>query len=153
MTSLFSPVSVSLSSTGPAKDTTYSSAFPPLQGAPWVPLPKKNAHTQNLYPSLNPSKYPSYLENTSYASLVAEQCQTLRGRNIFGSSNNTSPSEEPEQVDLRLPYFWSRNDKAKTIQVGMNGYDLTFTGKYIIIFICLSIRPVRGKRFVDEFVY
>ncbi|KAI8891410.1 SPRY-domain-containing protein [Backusella circina FSU 941] len=128
MTSLFSPVSVNLSSTGPAKDTTYSSAFPPLQGAPWASLPKMNAHTQNLYPSLTPSKYPSYLENTSYANLVAEQCQTLKGRNKFGNNNYTCPSEEPEQVDLRLPYFWNRNDKAKAIQVGMNGYDLTFTG-------------------------
>lgn len=33
-----------------------------------------------------------------------------------------------EEVDLRLPQFWNKNDKAKYIDVGMNGYDLYYSG-------------------------
>ncbi|CEG63584.1 hypothetical protein RMATCC62417_00704 [Rhizopus microsporus] len=57
------------------------------------------------------SKYPAYLKYTNYAQLVSEQYDQMM-----------------KEVDLRLPQFWNKHDKARYIDVGMNGYDLYYSG-------------------------
>lgn len=114
----------------------YSSAFPPLQSFPWAfPTVNNNHHTnihnnnhlnQYKHTSINTiiSKYPAYLKHTNYAHLVSEQCN----KNLI------------EEIDLRLPQFWNKNDKAKYIDVGMNGYDLYYSGFEPFFFIFIFFR-------------
>ncbi|KAI8386993.1 concanavalin A-like lectin/glucanase domain-containing protein [Blakeslea trispora] len=104
--------------------TAYSSAFPPLQSfSPWS-LPnntttvKRPTVTSNNHPFMTAPKYPAYLKHTRYASLVMEQYHHL--------SNKQRTHDSIETVDLRLPQYWNKNDKSRSIEVGMNGLDLSY---------------------------
>lgn len=88
----------------------YSSAFPPLQSIPWAFPPSNHQHNKKCNTMI--SKYPAYLKYTNYAQLVSEQYDQMM-----------------KEVDLRLPQFWNKHDKARYIDVGMNGYDLYYSGK------------------------
>ncbi|OBZ90270.1 Ran-binding protein 10 [Choanephora cucurbitarum] len=116
--------------------TAYSSAFPPLQSfSPWSIPNNKNvtkrhsspvtstthhcpANSQFVTTPLSPPKYPSYLKHTRYASLVMEQYHHLL--------NKQRTYDHIETTDLRLPQYWNKNDKSRSIEVGMNGLDLSY---------------------------
>ncbi|CEP11786.1 hypothetical protein [Parasitella parasitica] len=116
------------------QNTTYSSAFPPLQAFPWpyhkqpsfqhAPSPASTPSTPlSLFAALAPPKYPAYLKHTSYATLVSDQHQHLQQKKRCSSDDY---NRELVEVDLRLPQYWSFNDKSRHLQVGLNGCDLAF---------------------------
>ncbi|KAI9272057.1 hypothetical protein EDC94DRAFT_595260 [Helicostylum pulchrum] len=100
----------------PSTETTYSSAFPPLQSIPWS-FSNKVLHTPVSLPNtpLAPPKYPVYLKHTSYANLVLEQYYDKKSKN----SNVL-------ELDLRLPQFWLKTIKSRHLEIGSNGYDLNY---------------------------
>lgn len=137
---------------------TYSSAFPALYSASLTDNPRRTCtHQQGgstaflpptMHRCLAPPKYPSYLKQTLYGSLVLEQYnfdQRKHKTSVNGRSNSSISSgtqhqqplpktstledEQMEQLDLRLPTFWNQKDKSRNIEVGNNGLDLSYIGK------------------------
>lgn len=117
--------------------TTYSSAFPPLQAFPWTfhkqpsfhhasptsSVPSTPSTPLNFFTALAPPKYPAYLKQTSYANLVTDQYHHLQQKK---KNNNDEYNKDLVEIDLRLPQYWNINDKSRHLQIGLNGYDLTF---------------------------
>lgn len=140
-------------------DNGYSSAFPPLQAFPWAFPNHKKPHnnttpsstiTSNSSSSSNssntssplcffaplaPPKYPSYLKHTIYANLALEQYNNLKSKRTH-YNNNTNGG-----IDLRLPQFWNKNIKSRHLEVGLNGYDLS----YIQTAGCYSLHTNNAK--------
>ncbi|KAI9351876.1 hypothetical protein BD770DRAFT_474515 [Pilaira anomala] len=109
-------------------ETTYSSAFPPLQSIPWSFNHKVNPMHHSMNPiitPLAPPKYPTYLKHTSYADLVTEQYDDSKRRRNATTTTATA-TKEVEELDLRLPQFWHKSIKSSQLEIGSNGYDLTY---------------------------
>jgi len=119
--------------------TSYSSAFPPLQAFPWTfhkqssfhhALPSSSAastpssnHPLSYFAAIAPPKYPAYLKHTTYASLATDQYQHLQQKK---KNSCDDYNKDLVETDLRLPQYWNINDKSRHLQIGSNGYDLTY---------------------------
>lgn len=127
-------------------ETTYSSAFPPLQSIPWSFNHKVNSMHHSMNPiitPLAPPKYPTYLKHTSYADLVTEQYDDSKRRR---NTTTTTTTKEVEELDLRLPQFWHKSIKSSQLEIGSNGYDLTYiTGLLFVVCVCVCVCIVRGN--------
>ncbi|KAK4515862.1 uncharacterized protein ATC70_010820 [Mucor velutinosus] len=120
--------------------SSYSSAFPPLQTFPWAfykqssfhhasptssaPSTPSSHHPLHLFAALAPPKYPAYLKHTTYASLATDQFQHLQQKKKQSTSDDYN--KELVEMDLRLPQYWNINDKSRHLQIGLNGYELTY---------------------------
>ncbi|KAI8637523.1 hypothetical protein BD408DRAFT_424408 [Parasitella parasitica] len=114
--------------------SAYSSAFPPLQAFPWAFHKQSSFHHASspasapstplgLLTAFAPPKYPAYLKHTSYATLATDQYQHLQRQKKCSSDDY---NRELVEIDLRLPQHWSFNERSRHLEVGLNGYDLTF---------------------------
>lgn len=124
---------------------TYNAAFPALHQTGLTSQRRASAHHHPTTPSfiqrsIAPPKFPSYLKQTLYGKLALEQYKFHQQKheikplpnNVNKKSTTTCLEEEQMEVlDLRLPTIWNAKDKSKNIEIGSNGIDLSYIGKYI----------------------
>lgn len=149
----------------PTNDTTYSSAFPPLQSLPLT----VNHHQQHH------KKAPSLSSIGSSGSSSSSNSNIHSGSGSLGSShaspfsfftslappkfpsylkhtayadivlqqyNDRKCKKQPSSdMDLRLPQYWNKISKSRhPLQIGINGYDLSYNNT-----TGLSLCLFRGK--------
>lgn len=124
---------------------SYNSAFPALSASGLMNIQNRQSIQQGsstfprtIHHPLAPPKIPNYLKQTKYAALAMEQYNYQQNKYHLKPTSGciqplpkSSPmeDEEMEQLDLRLPTFWNPKDKSKNIEVGVNGLDLSYSGK------------------------
>lgn len=142
----------------PTNDTTYSSAFPPLQSLPLTvnhhhqyhkKAPSLSSGSSSSSSGMNIHSGSGSLGNNGspfsfFTSLAPPKFpsylkHTAYAHIVLQQYNDRKCKKQPSSdMDLRLPQYWNKISKPRhPLQIGINGYDLSYnitTGLFLCFF-------------------